>query len=446
MAVEAKNCEKFMSGHCPLKNGRKGECKFNHEVETCSWGKHCPDILTSCLLRHPEVCQKFLEGKCLHPRVYKHCSFLHPKNLIKQTNEDDDRFRGLREEIEKTNLSIAGIQEQIENLTKEENHIVGTLQCGNCDNLKSRVDTLEVEVRSEVSDKIAKLKRENEELTKQVEILKTSKNDIEKEVKKVRRGIDNWKTESKKMWEQAENGVDKKINDKLEAMVKARKDLNGDVKTITQSIKEEIFEMDNLGRKKVIDEISQATNTIIEHVKDDLGVDIIEGVTLKDTIIEIMKEELSTDNIKEKLGIENLIEEVEHLDGIVNNKIEVAVSKVKDDLTEEFKNQIKGESAGTEKMRDIERSISNLKNDVTGLQTNVSNNRTSFSNLKQNLEEMKARDLETKVNELNTEMTTIGTNFSNLKSEVSNLKDDDIWNLQEEMYNLKLEWMCVQRD
>ena len=132
MAVEAKNCEKFMSGHCPLKNGRKGECKFNHEVETCSWGKNCPDILTSCLLRHPEVCQKFLEGKCLHPRVYKHCSFLHPKNLIKQTNEDDDRFRGLREEIEKTNLSIAGIQEQIENLTKEENHIVGTLQCGYC--------------------------------------------------------------------------------------------------------------------------------------------------------------------------------------------------------------------------------------------------------------------------------------------------------------------------
>merc|ERR1712217_931618 len=189
-------------------------------------------------------------------------------------------------------------------------------------------------VRSEVSDKIAKLKRENEELTKQVEILKTSKNDLEKEVKKVRRGIDNWKTESKKMWEQAENGVDKKINDKLEVMVKARKDLNGDVKTITQSIKEEIFEMDNLGRKKVIDEIFQATNTIIEHVKDDWGVDIIEGVTLKDTILEIMKEELSTDNIKEKLGIENLIEEVEHLDGIVTNKIEAAVSKMKDDLTE----------------------------------------------------------------------------------------------------------------
>ena len=57
-------------------------------------------------------------------------------------------FRGLREEIEKTNLSISGIQEQIENLTKEENHIVGTLQCGNCDNHKSRIETLEVEVRS----------------------------------------------------------------------------------------------------------------------------------------------------------------------------------------------------------------------------------------------------------------------------------------------------------
>ena len=81
MAVEAKNCEKFMSGHCPLKNGRKGECKFNHEVETCSWGKHCPD--SGCLLRHPEACQKQTDE-----------------------HEDDDRFRVLREEIEQTNLSI----------------------------------------------------------------------------------------------------------------------------------------------------------------------------------------------------------------------------------------------------------------------------------------------------------------------------------------------------
>ena len=57
---------------------------------------------------------------------------------------------------------------------------------------------------------------------------------------------------------------------------------------------------------------------------------------------------MGTENIKEKLGIENLIEEVEHLDGIVNNKIEAAVNKVNGDPTEEFKNQIKDEFVDTE--------------------------------------------------------------------------------------------------
>ena len=94
---------------------------------------------------------------------------------------------------------------------------------------------------------------------------------------------------------------------------------------------------------------------------------------------------MSTDNIKEKLGIENLIEEVEHLDGIVNNKIEAAVSKMKDDLTEEFENQIKDKSADTEKMGDIAKSISSLENDVTGLKTGLTNIGTKFTNLKQNL-------------------------------------------------------------
>ena len=57
-----------------------------------------------------------------------------------------------------------------------------------------------------------------------------------------------------------------------------------------------------------------------------MGIDVIEGVTLKHTITitEIIKEELGTETSKEKLGIENLIEEVEHLDGVVNNKIEAS--------------------------------------------------------------------------------------------------------------------------
>ena len=52
--------------------------------------------------------------------VYKFCSFLHAQNQTKQTDGDEGIFRGLKEEIEKTNLSISGIQEKIEILTKEE--------------------------------------------------------------------------------------------------------------------------------------------------------------------------------------------------------------------------------------------------------------------------------------------------------------------------------------
>ena len=59
------------------------------------------------------------------------------------------------------------------------------------------------------------------------------------------------------------NDVDRKINNKVETLVNAKKDLNDDVQTIKQSIKEEIFQMDNLGRKCVIDEITKSTATIM---------------------------------------------------------------------------------------------------------------------------------------------------------------------------------------
>jgi len=172
-----------------------------------------------------------------------------------------------------------------------------------------------------------------------------------------------------------------------------------------------------------------------------LGVDIIEGVTLKDTIIEIMKEELSTEDIKEKLGIEKLFEEVEHLDGVVNNKIEVAVSNVKDDLTEKFKNQIKNESAGTEKMGDISKSISSLKNDVTGLQTNVSKNRTSFTNLQRNLGEEK--------NELENKFIKLDTSFSNLKRNLEGKADVTVGHcrgLKSEVNNLITDLSKLRKD
>ena len=76
-----------------------------------------------------------------------------------------------------------------------------------------------------------------------------------------------------------------------------------------------------------------------------VGIEFDEDDTLKEVLMKNIKDELSTDNIKEKL------------DGIVNNKIETDVSKVKDDLTEEFKNQIKDKFADTEKMETLVRSI-----------------------------------------------------------------------------------------
>ena len=65
-----------------------------------------------------------------------------------QTDYDDDIFRGLKEEIEKTNQNILDLQEKIENLIEKKKRIVEKLQCDNGDIIKSKLETLEIEVRS----------------------------------------------------------------------------------------------------------------------------------------------------------------------------------------------------------------------------------------------------------------------------------------------------------
>ena len=69
-------------------------------------------------------------------------------------------------------------------------------------------------------------------------------------------------------YEQIMNDVDRKINNKVGTLVKAKKELNDDVQATTQSIKQEMFQLDKLGRKSVIDEIAKAKNDIIDHVND----------------------------------------------------------------------------------------------------------------------------------------------------------------------------------
>ena len=78
-------------------------------------------------------------------------------------------------------------------------------------------------------------------LTKEFEKLKAKHEAFEKEVKSVRQSVDNWKKDVNSRSEQIVNDVDRKINNKVGALVKAKKELDDNVQDITKSIKEEIF-------------------------------------------------------------------------------------------------------------------------------------------------------------------------------------------------------------
>ena len=138
---------------------------------------------------------------------------------------------------------------------------------------------------------------EMQNLTKEFEKLKAKHEAFEKEVKSVRQSVDNWKKDVNNRYEQIMNDVDRKINNKVGALVKAKKELNDDVQAITQNIKQEVFQLDKVGRKSVIDEITKAKNNIIDHVSEELGVDDLEGPNLK---------ECFANNLKNKLGIEEI--------------------------------------------------------------------------------------------------------------------------------------------
>ena len=126
-------------------------------------------------------------------------------------------------------------------------------------------------------------------LTKECEKLKAKHEAFEKEVKSVRQSVDNWKKDVNNRSEQIVNDVDRKINNKVGALVKAKKELNDDVQAITQSIKQEIFQLDKLGRKSVIDEITKAKNDIMDHLGGEFGVDDIEAPNIKEAFVNNLK-------------------------------------------------------------------------------------------------------------------------------------------------------------
>ena len=115
--------------------------------------------------------------------------------------------------------------------------------CKKCDdneielkNLKSIVESIQKDLSSNsiniVKDETAAEKMETptaekiEILTKELEELKAKQKTFEKEVKSVRQSVDNWKKDVNSRSEQIVNDVDRKINNKVGALVKAKKELN----------------------------------------------------------------------------------------------------------------------------------------------------------------------------------------------------------------------------
>ena len=172
------------------------------------------------------------------------------------------------------------------------------------------VDNVLKKIRAELIKDESAVPKNMEILTKEVEKLKTSRDNLEKEVKSGRRGLDNWKSEVKNIFKQIENDVDKKINNTLEALVKAKKELNDDVQTIILSIKQkvkdehtaELFKLDSPGRRGVQEEVTKAEEAIRHNIDDNLVIEFDEEDNLKDALMKKIKEELGLEVNKTELG------------------------------------------------------------------------------------------------------------------------------------------------
>ena len=257
-------CKIWLSGDC--KKYREGTCDLAHIKKFCQSGKYCKDetCLNGFQKRHVIKCserQRWRNGEqCKFPLKWKACSFWHPElGKVKVRKKECKK-------CDENGKQIKALQSTIETMKNGSNT--------NSINLVSSENTFEQCMVDKITDNVLKkIRAEREEpddeekqmLKNEIEKLKTSRDNLEKEVKSVRRGLDNWKTEGKKMSEQIENNVDKKINNKLETLGKAKKELNDDVQPITLSIKQkvkdeltpELFKVNSPGRKCVQDEVKK---------------------------------------------------------------------------------------------------------------------------------------------------------------------------------------------
>ena len=102
---------------------------------------------------------------------------------------------------------------------------------------------------------------------------------------------------------QMDEDVDRKINDKLHALVKAKKELNEDVQTIILGIKQkikeelpsELFKVNSPGRKCVQEEVTKANKIIINNIESYLGIKRDEKYDLKDVLMMNIKDHIKNE-------------------------------------------------------------------------------------------------------------------------------------------------------
>ena len=288
------NCRIWLKGHC--KEYKKGACDLIHIKDFCQNGIECKDktCLEGFQKRHVMRCsqrQRWKNGEhCKFPLDgWKSCSYYHPE-LAKIKVRIKEKPCGKCDKIE---IELKALKSTIETMKNGSNTDSINLVSSGSTSEQSMEDKITNNVlrtiRAEFIKDESAVPEKMEILTKECEKLKAKHEAFEKEVKSVRQSVDNWKKDVNNRSEQIVNDVDRKINNKVGALVKAKKELNDDVQAITQSIKQEIFQLDKQGRKSVIDEITKAKNDIMDHLGGEFGVDDIEAPNIKEAFVNNLK-------------------------------------------------------------------------------------------------------------------------------------------------------------
>ena len=100
-------------------------------------------------------------------------------------------------------------------------------------------------------------------------MLKTKNGTFKRESKSLRHAVDNWKEGVNNMSEQIVNNVRKNIDNKVEKLVEVKDTIIKDADSVKQKIKneliDELFKLNNQGRKCVQEEITKAGEIIVHN-------------------------------------------------------------------------------------------------------------------------------------------------------------------------------------